>query len=261
MPDNRSTGALKGAIGEILKVAQTGTKATSARKAEADFRTIGRRDYDAELRKHFDPAQLRRMLKEVRKSLPTLNHEVYRITDIGRLTKIASELGVVLQARAFPGAEGAGFRGFYVHEAEVLKRPLIWINTAAPAVAAAAAFWHEIGHHLTNQIWGLRNAPAGAAFGTKYSDQMSDPKEIAADLVRVLAGYPKPIAQRLFGGPDREELRADVDLLVARAMSHVRSVMRFDFQRRTAPKEDLYYLGGMIHTAKLRTTLLTEYGI
>ncbi len=55
---------------------------------------------------------------------------------------------------------------------------------------------------------------------------MSDPKEIAADLVRVLAGYPKPIAQRLFGGPDREELRADVELLVARAMSHVRSVMR-----------------------------------
>ena len=131
------------------------------------------------------------MLKEVRRTLPTLNREVYRITAIGRLARIAADLGVVLQTRAFTGSDGAAFRGFYVNGAEVLKRPLIWVNTAAPPAAAAAAFWHEIGHHLTNRLWSTRQPPVSLSFGSNYRDHLADPKEIAADMVRVLGGYPK----------------------------------------------------------------------
>ncbi len=94
-----------------------------------------------------------------------------------------------------------------------------------------------------------------------YRDLLSDPKEIAADMVRVLGGYPRPTAMRLFGGEDMEALRRDADLLVAKATSHVRAVMGFDFQNRFSQRDNFYYLGGMIHTAKLRTTLLSEYGI
>jgi hypothetical protein len=260
MPEVQSTGALKGAIGDILKRAPARSAASSVRGVETYFRNVAQRDYDAALKKHFDRAQLRQMLKEVRKTLPTLNLEVYRVTGIERLSKIAQDLGVVLQAHAFNGSDGAGFRGFYVNEAEVLKRPLIWVNTAAHPAAAAAAFWHEIGHHLTNRIWGTPHS-AAMSFGANYRDHLADPKEIAADMVRILGGYPKPIAEKLFGGFDHDASSRDADLLVAKAMPHVRRVMGFDFQKRCLPKEGLCYLGGMIHTAKLRMTLLSEYSI
>src|SRR5271166_840767 len=254
MPEIQSLGTLKGAIGDILKAVPTQTRVVSVRKAEAYFRTIARRDYDAAVKRHFDRPQLKQMLKEVRKTLPTLNREVYRITEIGRLSRIAAEMGVVLQAHAFTGSDGTAFRGFYVNGAEVLKRPLIWVNTAAHPGAMAAAFWHEIGHHLTNRIWNTRQPPISLSFGANYRDHLADPKEIAADMVRVLGGYPKATAEQLFGGPDMESLRGDADLLVSAARPHVRAVMGLDFQSRCSPKEDLYYLGGMIHTAKLRMT-------
>jgi hypothetical protein len=261
MAEPQGEGALKQAIGDILKVASTRNRTPSVRSAEAYFRSVARLDYDAAVKRHFDRPQLKQMLKEVRKTLPTLNREVYRTTAIGRLSRIAADLGVVLQAHAFTGSDGAGFRGFYVNEAEVLKRPLIWVNTAAHPGAVAAAFWHEIGHHLTNRIWGIHHHSVGMSFGANYRDHLADPKEIAADMVRVLGGYPKPIAEKLFGGSDLEALSRDADRLVSEARPHVRTMMGLDLHSRGSPKENLYYLGGMIHTAKLRMTLLLEYGI
>jgi hypothetical protein len=258
MPEFQSRGALKGVIGDILAQSRIGTP--GLRNAEEYCRSVVRLDYISAVKRHFDRPQLTQMLKEVRKTLPTLNREIYRVTELRRLSRIAAGLGVVLQAHALTGSDGAGFRGFYVNEAEVLKRPLIWVNTAAHPATVAAAFWHEIGHHLTNRLWGSRR-PIQMAFGTDYRDHMDDPKEIAADMVRVLGGYPQSIAKRLFGGPDIEESRQDADLLVSKATSHVRAVMGFEFRSRRSPRENLYYLGGMIHTAKLRTTLLSEYGI
>jgi hypothetical protein len=260
MPKSGSAGALKGALVDILKGPDAQPKAAAARKAEAYFRLIAGRDYDAALKGHFKRRELSQMLKDVRKTLPTLNREIYRKTELGHLSDIAAKLGVTLQTHALPGEDGAGFRGFYINKAERLKRPLIWVNTAAPPAATAAAFWHEIGHHLTNRIWG-KNQTESMPFGGNFRDHLADPKEIAADMVRVLGGYPQPIAQRLFGGADMEQLRTDPDLLVSKALSHVRAVMGFDFQGRFSPQEDLCYLGGMIHTAKLRMTLLSEYGI
>jgi hypothetical protein len=261
MAEPQSEGALKQAIGDILKVASTRNRTPSVRGAEAYFRSVVRLDYEAAVKRHFDRPQLKQMLKEVRKTLPTLNREVYRITGIGRLSRIAAGLGVVLQAHAFSGSDGAGFRGFYVNEAEVLKRPLIWVNTAAHPASVAAAFWHEIGHHLTNRIWGIHHHSVGMSFVANYRDHLADPKEIAADMVRVLGGYPKPIAEKLFGGSDLEALSQDADLLVSKAISHLRAVVGFDFQSRSSPRDNLHYLGGIIHTAKLRMTLLSEYGI
>lgn len=261
MPERQSAGALKGAIDDILRLAQTRRVLPSVRNAEAYFRSVARLDYSAALKKHFDRQQLKQMLKELRKTLPTLNLEIYRIIDIHRLSRIAGEMGVVLQAHAFTGADGAGFRGFYVNQGHILKRPLIWVNSAAHPAAAAAAFWHEIGHHLMNTMWGTRQDSIGFSFGANYSDDIADPKEIAADMVRVLGGYPRPIAERLFGRSDMETLSRDADLLVSGARPHVKAVMGLDFRSYSSPMANLYYLGGMIHTAKFRMTLLAEYGI
>ena len=85
---------------------------------------------------------------------------------------------------------------------------------------------------------GHRQQSCRLSFGANYRDHLADPKEIAADMVRVLAGYPKPTAERLFGGPDPEALSHDADLLVARARPHVRAVMGFDFQSHCSPREN-----------------------
>ena len=261
MPENHSTGALTGAIGDILKLAGSRGRSSSVSDAEEYIGKVTRLDYAAAVKKHFDRAQLKQMLKEMRRKLPTLNRQVYRVTEVKRLSLIANDLGAVLQAHPFKGWDGTGLRGFYVNEAEILKRPLIWVNTATHPTALAAAFWHEVGHHLANRMWGFRHHPTSLSFGANYRDDLADPKEIAADLVRVLAGYPQATAQRLFGGADGEALSFDADLLVARVRPHVRAVMGLDFQSRFSSRENLYLLGGLIHVARLRSTLLTEYGI
>src|ERR1700736_5913486 len=144
MAERQSPGALKGAISDILKVARTRSGVPPLRDAEEHFRNAARVDYAAAMKKHFDRQQLNKMLAEMRKALPSLNRQVYRIIEVRRLAKIAAELGVVLQAHAFKGSDGTGLRGFYVNEAQVLKHPLIWVNTATHPTAVAAAFWHEI---------------------------------------------------------------------------------------------------------------------
>jgi len=260
MPEGQSNGALTEAISDILKVARA-RRTLSMREGEAYIRNVARLDYGAAVKKHFDRAQLKQMFKEIRRALPTLNREVYRVTEVDRLSRIAADLGVVLQAYAFKGCDGTGLRGFYVNEAHVLKRPLIWVNTATHPTGVAASFWHEIGHHLTNRMWSIGSHPISLSYGANYRDDLANPKEIAADMVRVLAGYPEPTARRLFGGSDMEALNQDADRLLFRARPHVRAVMGFDFPSQCSPRENLYYLGGMIHNAKLRSTLLSEYGI
>jgi hypothetical protein len=261
MPESQSTGTLNGAIEDILKLAHQRRKTRSLRQAEGYIRSVVELDYGAAMKKHFDRHQVKSMLAEMRRALPTLNLEMYRVTAVGGLSRKAADLGVVLKAHAFKGADATGLRGFYVNEAEVLKRPLIWVNTATHPTAMAASFWHEVGHHLTNRIWGTRPQAAGLTFGANYHDELVDPKEMAADMVRVMAGYPKATAERLFGGPKMGALVRNADRLVATAAPYMRSVMGFDFKAEISPQENLYYLGGIIHVAKLRTTLLSEYGI
>ncbi|HVN28668.1 MAG TPA: hypothetical protein VMT64_09300 [Candidatus Binataceae bacterium] len=254
------TGTLKGAIDNILKFTEPRSSASRARRAQEYCRAIARRDYDRALKQHFDRAQLHEILGEIRRTLPTLNRQIYRITDRVRLAQIAHKLGVTLQDHAFRGSDSAGFRGFYVNEKQVLKNPIIWVNTAAHPAAVAAAFWHEVGHHLTAPIWGTSQSLTTLANSGGRED-FSDPKELAADMVRVLGGYPEPIAVRLFGGADMEFIREDADALVAKTLPHLRAVMGLELGSRFSPQENLFYLGGAIHTAKLRTTLLSQYGI
>ena len=261
MLESESTGALKGAIEDILKLAHLRSRTQSVRLAEGYIRNVVELDYGAVMKKHFDHQQVKKMLHDMRRALPTLNLEMYRVTEVGDLSRKAADLGVVLKAHPFKGSDATGLRGFYVNEAEVLKRPLIWVNTATHPTAMAASFWHEVGHHLTDRIWGTRHHPAGLSFGNNYRDHLADPKEMAADIVRVLAGYPRTIARRLFRGRDMRAFSHDADLLVSAARPHLRAVMGFDFHSRFSPGENLYYLGGIIHVAKLRTTLLSEYGI
>jgi hypothetical protein len=171
-------------------------------------------------------------------------------------------MGVVLQATVFKGSNGRDLRGFYVPDRQFLRRPLICVNTANHPVAVAATFWHEVGHHLTTRLlWDSRTDPLNMSFASGYQDHLDDPREIAADIVMSMACYPKPAAERLFGGARRNFLKTDGQRLVSSVVPYVRAVTGFQFKNELSALENLHYLANLIHLVKLRSTLLFEYEI
>ena len=234
---------------------------TPLRHAPDRFHLLARRDYSAALRKHFDRRQLNEIFTEMRSQLPELNRKVFETLEVRRLGKIATELGAVLQARPFEGARGRALRGFYVNDRALRSGPLIFVNTAIHPVGVAAAFWHEVGHHLVKRMFDTRHTRSILSFSTNYEGHLNDPEEIAADMLMVLACYPRPAASRLFRMSDSNHKNQEPGTMVAKIRPYIHAVTGWDFEKNTSPTENLHRLAGMIHVAKLRSTLLSEYEI
>ncbi len=199
----------------------------------------------------------------MRHFLPELNQRLFGETDLARLTETAASFGAVLQLGTFEGREGRTLRGFYVNDGggRLLKKPVICVNTVHHRVLVAAAFWHEMGHHLTHDIFGGHGERLNMSSADNYLNHLSDPEELVADIVLALGGYPKTVAERLFNGSQKRDADADILQLVPRAKRHLCSGLGFDFEAQVGAAENLQVVAGMIHTAKLRAALLSEYGI
>src|ERR1700676_209737 len=250
MRTREEVGNLRDLIRDITKSAERNAAQASVRGAQKYFDSFSRQDYVAAIRKHYDRKQLQEILAEVRRILPALNRQVFRTMDPRRLGKIADELGVMLHADRFEGSEGRSLRGFYLDDTELLPRPAIWVNTATHPVGVAAAFWHEVGHHLTRRIFDAQHHQTSYFFKTNHQEHLTDASEIAADMVMVLACYPKAAATKLFA-KDRFP-RQDTDRLFSRVRPYVSSVTGFDFANQFSSQENLHYLAGIVHLAKLR---------
>lgn len=252
---------MRGLIREVLSYSKSQTPKIASDGADRYFSAISRLDYSSTILSQFDRHELRRAFSEFRHLLPTLNRSVFVETDLNQLAKIASSFGIVLQRGTFEGPEGDTLRGFYINDGTMMKQPIICLNIAHHRVSRAAAFWHEMGHHLTHEIFG---GPAGRLNLTStagYHKHLTDPQEILADVVLALAGYPKAIAGRMFRGSKVETSKSEAMLLVPKVRSYLDSITEFDWQRTASKYERLNVLAGMIHIAKLRSTLLNEYGI
>jgi hypothetical protein len=261
MPQKRQAGYLEGLVSEIVRQAGVARAPITPRDAVRSLSAAARCDYASALRKHFDRQQLAEILAELREVLPNLNRQVFATTDLRRLRKVAEGLGADLKPDTFEGREGRALRGFYVDRGELLKRPLICVNTANHPVAVAAAFWHEVGHHLAGRIYDQHDQQQNLSFSTEYQSHLTSGQEIAADIVMVLGGYPRANAQRLFGDQESVIGRRDIDVLVARARRHLRSISGFEFEPHFSVNENLNYLAGIVHVAKMRAALLAEYSI
>ena len=248
-------------IREILNAARNRGATTPIGHVPARFRSFASRDYSAALHKHFDRRQLREIFTEMRSALPALNQKVFETLDVRRLAKIARELGAVLQARPFEGSKGRSLRGFYVSDHALLACPLIFVNTAIHPVGVAAAFWHEVGHHLARRMFDDSHTRRNLSFSTNYEDHLNDPEEIVADMLMVLACYPRPAANRLFRRSDSNTHTQEPGPLISKVRPYIHSVTGWDFEKNTSPAENMQRLAGMIHVAKLRAILLSEYEI
>ncbi len=226
----------------------------------AFFRSAAAIDYAGALLKQFDRQQLHQVFRELQRALPGLNRHVFGTTNLRHLALEAESLGAELSTNRFEGKEGRALRGFYVDRGR-RNRPLICVNTANHPVAVAAAFWHEVGHHLTRRLLDHHDHRPNLPFSTNYQDHLDSPEELLADVVLVLGGYPHSAAKRLFGQAGENSHRLDADSLLLKARPYVRSAAGFDFESRFSVRENLHYLAGIIHVIKLRAALFDEYGI
>jgi len=256
------TGALHPLIREILSSAASDSRKLAPGRVQKQFRSAASQDYARQLRELFDRREMRELFADFRSALPALNADIFRIQEPRRLAGVAAELGARFRASRFEGEDGKSLRGFYVDDPDVSKGPLICVNTAYHPMAVAAAFWHELGHHLTSRTYDLsRPIQLQRSFASIYQEHLADPLEIAADMVSALAAYPRPAAQRLFGRFVKSGEAPDIESLVLKARAHLRSVARFDFRPGVPARENLQYLAGMMHFIRLRWVLFSEYEI
>jgi hypothetical protein len=251
--------SLQDLIRQILDGSPGGANPATLREARRFFNLIVRHDYAKALKKQFDAAQLRDLLRELRRALPDLNRRVFSELRIERLARKAADLGATLKAEPFEGENGCALRGFYLSADTNRRKPMVYVNTAREPIGIAAAFWHELGHHLTHDILGAGKETLFLSFSADYASHLKSIDELAADIVMTLGCYPKQAAQRVFGS--RSSKGTSADSMIMSARQYVHSVTGLDFDRSTAAQENVYRLAGMIHLAKLREALLSEYGI
>jgi len=255
-------------LSEILVDARRREKAKASAWAKPtdDIRKLVKRDYVKSLRRHLSYQQLKMLADAFKGLLPGFNQETVgtNLMSIGSLAAKAEEMKLHFKAAPYEGDEGMSLRGFYVTRRQgMLKRPLIYVNTAHHPLAVTATFCHEVGHHVSSGLFGLDGEPVHFFFDADYNGHLEEPSELAADVVVSIAAYPEPIARKIFATPWDWGLVARAKNLPEAALDEVRmrlkSVYGFDLMERIPANQRLHYLLGMVHYAKLRWALLAEY--
>jgi len=240
------------------------------RNPARDIERLSRRDYVRSLRRVLNYGTIIGILSNAQRVWPNLNQAQLNIATPRQFERRAYQmtagLNVHLQASPYAGPEGLALRGFYVEKRRrVLKRPLIYVNTAHQPGAVSSTFCHELGHHLTSQLFGTQSEGVHFFFDADYAAHLDDPVELAADVLVSLAGYPESRARQLFATPWNWGLVARTGKLSAevfgKVRKHAETHLGIDFSREWPANQRLNYLAGMIHYAKLRWALLAEYDL
>ena len=262
MSMNKDSAILKRVVRDILAMAGEAERerAAAPREIENDFQPIARRDYERCLKLNFSTRELNKILGAFRAALPNLDHEQLKLMPLPSMANVASRLGLKFQANPFDGPEGAGLRGFYV-ATKALKQPLMCLNTAHHRTAINSTFWHEMGHHLTAPLLPHPEESATLTFGRDFEGHLSDPRELAADILVSLVCYSHSAAKRIFAPLLQKGSAENVHAVVLAAKTYLSAAWGFNFDSRVPAADNLHYLEGMIHFAKLRLALLAAYDI
>jgi hypothetical protein len=263
------TGRVEGVIAQVLGNAH-GTVAGQLKlwhQPEPDIRRVVQSDYVRSLRRCVDYRALTLMIDAFTRAEPGFNREPIGMKkSVKWFSQTAERLRLHFKAAPFAGDEGLALRGFYVTRGQgMLKRPLIYVNTAHHPVAVSATFCHEFGHHLGAELFGPGSEPVHFFIDADYAAHLREPHELAADAMVSLAAYPEPLARRIFDSEWNWGLVARARNLTEAALGEVRAHLRrcygFDLMARIPANQRLHYLSGMIHYAKLRWALLAEYDL
>ncbi len=241
-------------------------KIAAWKKPTDDLRRLVRHDYVRSLRKNLPYRELTALVAGFTDLLPGFNRQFVGMMPTYQLAEYAANLNLHFKAAPNEGDDGLALRGFYLTRKEgILKRPLIYVNTAHHPLAVSSTFCHEVGHHMSSEILGEdEHTPVHFFFDADYASHLEEPGELAADVMVSIAGYPEPIARRIFS-TEWEGLVAKAKDLSEDALldvrSHLKKAYNFQLTDQIPAPQMLHYLSGMIHYAKLRWALLVEYDI
>lgn len=241
-------------------------KVASWKKPAATIRRLLKQDYVRSLRRHLSYTDVRTMVSEFEKIFPGFNARSVSMMTTRKFSAIAARLNFHLQAAPYEGADGLALRGFYVTRAEgILKRPLVFVNTAHHPLAVGTSFVHELAHHVHSEVLDLPAEPVHFFFDADYAAHLADPGELAADVMVSLAGYSAEAARRIFPSIWNWGLVARTETLTEdsfeQVRAHLQQVYGLDLMAQIAPERRFNHLAGMIHYAKLRWALLAEYDL
>ena len=228
------------------------------------------RDYARSVREQFAPADVRYLVGAACAIWPNFNRAPMGPPSMRLFTEVSDHLRLHFSSAPYRKRGGFAVRGFYVNKTSAgLSKPLIYVNSAHHLLAVGTAFCHEVGHHLSADMFRPADHDRPGAqlfFGAEYSAHLDDPVELAADILVSLAGYPGPAARQIFSAAGARSMKplvlgAHSGKAFDAVREHLRSRYGFDFTAALPPTRKLHYLTGMIHYARLREALLAGYDL
>jgi hypothetical protein len=194
---------------------------------------------------------------------PGLNRDPVTLVSPKEFVRRWSGFGVDFKFASLPWKGGLSLLGFYVNKVDQVRtRPLIFVNTSHHPAVVGLALDHEMGHHLTSQIFGA-DKETHLLSQTGFEEHLAEPAELAADTLVSLATCPAPIARTLFGGANRDSACGESRELSAAAFAQLLEYIsnsygwRLDHIRGVTKR--LHAVAALVHYAKLRRALLDEY--
>jgi len=257
-----------GLTADIVRTAETASneREPSAATTQDEIARLWQRDYGYSLRSSLSRAEVREIVREAKRAAwPHLNDEAVRLGSMKQFAERASSIGADFRVARMPWPSGLAVFGFYLGKDSGLeKRPLICLNGAHHPAAIATAFLHEVGHHVTAELFSTRNDMVQMSRQTGYEAHLNDPRELAADVLVSLGIYPRNIAAKQLGAPRDRRIPIVAEGVKSRPTEKavLTTAKRYGLDLDRLPLQKmLQYQAGLIHFTRLRQALLDEYGL
>jgi len=123
-----------------------------------------------------------------------------------------------------------------------------------------------MGHHLIGRLFDSGKTHAQFLAYTAYAEHLEDPEELAADILVSVGVFPEEVARKIFLPPSKGRLEKGSikelpNSVSAAVLNYFEVRYGLSFSEPLASSKKLQYLAAVIHFAKLRRALLTEYDI
>jgi hypothetical protein len=267
MTDKKHVPRIVGLAADIAKAAVTASseREPAVATTKAEIARLWSRDYGHALRGGLSRAEVREIVGTAkRKAWPHLNDSAVRLGSMKEFAARASDLGADFRIAKMAWPSGLALLGFYLGKDSGLeKRPLICLNGAHHPAAVATAFLHEVGHHVTADLFSTRNELVQLSRQTGYEAHLNNRRELAADVLVSLGIYPRNMAAKLFEATRDRRIPRPVEGVesppIAKVVLGAARRYGLDFERQPEQKR-LQYEAGLIHFTRLRQALLEEYG-
>jgi hypothetical protein len=245
--------------GPARQKARSPTPGLSA--AEPELRAIASRNYRKALRQCLSQWQVHQIVSIAKTRVwPHLNQEPVRLVSLDEFVRRWTTFGVDFKFASLPSKTGLSLLGFYLTNADGLReRPLIFANTAHHHAVVALALDHEMGHHLTTQVFGSAEDTTHLLSLTALEEHLTDPLELAADTLVSFGIFPAPVARALFQDPEGDTVGIGLpDVIFAKMLTYITDHYGVRFELIHGAGK-FHALAALVHYTKLRRALLDEY--